>query len=151
MGAFLRRFGFGLILVMAVASARPGHAASLFDNFFMTGPGYTGNIPACDDGWALNLISSRFSTKESRFWNSRLQILGYEQVRQVGYRSWAENTVPRRFCTALAKVSDGRKHLVRYSIVEDGGILGMKWGVEWCVVGLDRNWAYNPACSMAGP
>jgi hypothetical protein len=27
----------------------------------------------------------------------------------------------------------------------------MTWGVEWCVVGLDRNWAYNPACKMARP
>jgi hypothetical protein len=27
----------------------------------------------------------------------------------------------------------------------------MFWGVEWCVVGLDRNWAYNPACKMAQP
>ena len=24
-------------------------------------------------------------------------------------------------------------------------MIGASWGVEWCVVGLDRNWAYNPA------
>ena len=30
-------------------------------------------------------------------------------------------------------------------------MIGMFWGVEWCVVGLDRNWAYNPACKMAQP
>jgi hypothetical protein len=23
--------------------------------------------------------------------------------------------------------------------------------VEWCVVGLDRNWAYNPSCKAARP
>jgi hypothetical protein len=27
----------------------------------------------------------------------------------------------------------------------------MTWGVEWCVVGLDRNMAYNPNCQMARP
>ncbi len=151
MGAFLRRLGFGFALAMTVASAGPSDAASPLDNFFLPGPGYTGNIPACDDGWALNLIASRFSTKESRFWNSNLKILGFEKIRQVAYRSWAENTVPRRFCAATVKVSDGRKHSLRYFIVEDGGGLGMTWGVEWCVVGLDRNWAYNPACSMASP
>jgi hypothetical protein len=48
-------------------------------------------------------------------------------------------------------VSDGRQHTVNYSIAEDAGIIGMSWGVEWCVVGLDRNWAYNPACKMARP
>jgi hypothetical protein len=30
-------------------------------------------------------------------------------------------------------------------------MIGASWGVEWCVVGLDRNWAYNPACRMARP
>jgi hypothetical protein len=30
-------------------------------------------------------------------------------------------------------------------------MVGATWGVEWCVVGLDRNWAYNPACQMARP
>jgi hypothetical protein len=30
-------------------------------------------------------------------------------------------------------------------------VLGAGQGVEWCVVGLDRNWAYNPKCKMALP
>ncbi len=28
-------------------------------------------------------------------------------------------------------------------------LAGFGFGVEWCVVGLDRNGAYNPACRMA--
>jgi len=39
---------------------------------------------------------------------------------------------------------------MHYSILETTGWLGIGWGIEWCVVGLDRNWAYNPACRM-GP
>ena len=42
-------------------------------------------------------------------------------------------------------VSDGKMRTVHYSIIEDGGFAGFGQGVEWCVVGLDRNWAYNPA------
>jgi hypothetical protein len=30
-------------------------------------------------------------------------------------------------------------------------MIGASWGVEWCVVGLDRDWAYNPRCKMARP
>jgi hypothetical protein len=30
-------------------------------------------------------------------------------------------------------------------------MIGATWGVEWCVAGLDRNWAYHPACKMAQP
>ena len=56
-----------------------------------------------------------------------------------------------RFCSAIVHVSDGSKHALAYAIGEDTGIIGATWGVEWCVVGLDRNWAYNPACKMALP
>ena len=72
-------------------------------------------------------------------------------MREIAFSPWAEGTIPRRFCSALALVSDGRKHAVYYSIGEDTGMIGSSWGVEWCVVGLDRNWAYNPRCKMARP
>ena len=58
---------------------------------------------------------------------------------------------------AVALVNDPRfpqayrKHRVRYSIGEDTGFASVDWGVEWCVTGYDWNWAYNPACNMAGP
>ena len=32
-----------------------------------------------------------------------------------------------------------------------GGFAGFGQGVEWCVTGLDRNWAYNPGCKAARP
>ena len=56
-----------------------------------------------------------------------------------------------RFCSALALVSDGYKHPVHYVIGETTGMIGARFGVEWCVVGLDRNMAYSPACKMARP
>ena len=48
-------------------------------------------------------------------------------------------------------VSDGKVRTVNYSIIEDGGFAGYGDGVEFCVVGLDRNWAFNPACHAAKP
>ena len=30
-------------------------------------------------------------------------------------------------------------------------MIGWGYGVEWCVVGLDRNLAYAPACSVLRP
>ena len=35
------------------------------------------------------------------------------------------------------------------SIGEDTGMIGMDFGVNFCVVGLDRNWSYGPACRAA--
>lgn len=146
----VRRWRFGLAVVLALAAATPASAANWLEmNVYLTGPRYDGVLPACNA--ALDTIASRFATKESRFWNSELQILGFERVRQIAFRPWAEGTIPRRFCTATALVSDGRKHQVSYSIAEDAGFAGATWGVEWCVTGLDRNWAYNPRCKMARP
>jgi hypothetical protein len=128
----------------------PASAAGLLEKgLYLTGPRYDGVLPPCEA--ALGTISSRFSEKEGRFWNSDLQIVGFDAVREIAFRPWASQTIPRRFCTAVAMVSDGRRHTVHYSIGEDTGIIGITWGVEWCVVGLDRNWAYNPACKMARP
>jgi hypothetical protein len=131
-------------------AALPAQAASWFEqHIYMIGPRYDAVVPACDYG--LGVIASRFATKEGRFWNSSLTIQGFENVRQVAFHPWANDTIPRRFCTATAIVSDGKKRRVNYLIGEDTGFVGATWGVEWCVVGLDRNWAYNPACKMARP
>lgn len=141
---------FLIALAGLVSAPRQASAANLFEKlFYMSGPRYDGVVPACEAG--LGTIASRFAQKESRYWNSNLEILDFERVREIAYRPWAAGTIPRRFCTAVALVSDGRKHAVNYWIGEDAGMLGASWGVEWCVVGLDRNWAYNPRCNMARP
>ena len=133
-----------------VGAVAPAHAASWLEkNFWLSGPNYDGVLPPCEA--ALNKIARRFAQKESRFWNSSLQIVGFEGVRETAFRPWANGTIPRRYCSATAYINDGRKHRVNYWIGEDTGMIGMTWGVEWCVVGLDRNWAYNPACKMAQP
>jgi len=137
--------GYGVLGPLA-----PSHAANWLEKtIYMSGPRYDAVLPACDAG--LGIIAARFSQKEGRFWNSDLQILGFERVREIAFQPWAAGTIPRRFCSAVALVSDGRKHAVNYAIGEDAGMIGMTWGVEWCVVGLDRNWAYNPRCKMARP
>ena len=146
-----RRAVWGLLLaaVMLLPSVPAAAANWLEMNFWLSGPRYDGVLPGCDA--ALDIIASRFATKEGRFWNSDLQIVGFEKVRQIAFRPWANDTIPRRFCAGTALVSDGHRHPVNFSIIEDGGAIGANWGVEWCVTGLDRNWAYNPACKMARP
>jgi hypothetical protein len=140
-----------LIGLGALALAQmPASAAGLLEkNFYLSGPNYDGQLPPCEAG--LDTITWQFAQKESRFWNSELQIVGFDRIHQIAFSPWAAGTIPRRFCGALATVSDGRKHAVYYSIGEDTGMIGASWGVEWCVVGLDRNWAYNPYCKMARP
>ena len=148
-----RTAGAALAAMLATAACSgPAAAANWFEkNFYLSGPRFDDQLPACDNSWALTTIQKRFAAKEGRFWNSDLQITNFEQIREVAHRPWADGTVPRRFCSGRVLTSDGHWRTVRYSIVEDGGMIGASWGVQWCVVGLDRNWAYNPACKAAGP
>ena len=137
-------------VLLAFCALSPAQAAGWLEKtVYMTGPRYDGALPPCEAG--LGKIAARFAEKEGRFWNSDLQILDFERVREVAPGSWARSMIPRRFCQATAHVSNGRKHAVYYSIGEDTGMIGANWGVEWCVAGLDRNWAYNPRCKMARP
>ena len=137
---------FGL-LMMLTAPARP--ASWLEKDVWMSGPRYDNIVPPCEAG--LGKIVSSFAQKETRFWNSHVRILGFDDVREIAFHPWAPNTIPRRYCRAIATVSDGHRHTVNYWIGEDTGMIGATWGVEWCVIGFDRNWAYNPACKMARP
>jgi hypothetical protein len=133
-----------------LACGGPAQAANLLEkNFWLSGPRYDGDLPPCES--ALGEISYRFAEKESKFWNSDLQITGYEKVRELAYRPWPSDSIPRRFCTAHALMNDGHVRQVHYSIIEDGGFAGYGSGVDFCVVGLDRDWAFNPACKAAKP
>ncbi|MCC6775528.1 MAG: hypothetical protein IT537_02665 [Hyphomicrobiales bacterium] len=145
-------FSAAALIGALVCAASSAQAASWLEmNFYLSGPRYDGVLPPCDYPHTLETIASRFNQKENAFWNTDLRILGFAKIRETAYRPWAADTIPRRFCTGMVEVSDGRKHAIHYLIGEDTGIIGSKWGVEWCIVGLDRNWAYNPACKMARP
>lgn len=145
-----------LVLVAAVAALAVGLVSTsaqaanpLEKNFWLEGPRYDSDVPPCEA--MLGKVASRFAQKESKYWNSDLQITGFAKVREIAFRPWVSGTIPRRFCTAQAAISDGKVRTVNFSIIEDGGLISVGPGVEFCVIGLDRNWAYNPACRMARP
>ena len=112
-------------------------------NFWLSGPRYDGRVAECEA--ALGTITTNSQEKESTFWNSSLQITGYGRIHETAFRPWQSDNIPRRYCSGEVMLSDGKMRTVHYSIIEDGGFAGFGQGVEWCVTGLDRNWAYNPA------
>jgi hypothetical protein len=140
----------GLVLsFVAISQAR---AANWWEKtFWMSGPRYERAMPACDYPAALDRIIAQFRTKEFGFWNSDLRIVGVEDIKETAELPWAAQSIPRRFCSGTAVINDGGRHPMYYSIAEDTGMIGMDWGVNFCVVGLDRDWAYNPKCRAARP
>jgi len=112
---------------------------------------YSASLPGCEDPSVLGQISSDFSTRESRFWASSLTIVGFERVAETAWRPWGLDYIPRRYCTGTVIVSDGYKRRINYSVREKLGFIGIGWSADWCVVGLDRNYAYAPLCKQAQP
>jgi hypothetical protein len=140
---------FGVLFGL-LAFGQPAEAAQPWElNFWLSGPRYDGRVKVCEK--VLGTITAQFQEKESRFWNSSLEIKAYGQIHETAFRPWQSDNIPRRFCSADVMLSDGQLHQVHYSILEDGGFAGFGQGVEWCVTGLDRNWAYNPGCKAARP
>ena len=121
------RFATLLGLMFGALSLGEARAANPLElNFWLNGPRYDGAVVDCER--ALPTIATQFWEKESSFWNSSLKIT-----------------------TPIEIAGDGKVRKVHFSIIEDGGFSGYGNGVEWCVVGLDRNWAYNPSCRAARP
>lgn len=143
-----------LIAVATVLGATSGARAAEFweKGFWLEGPRYDRDVPPCTA--FLDRITERFVEKEGKFWNSNLYITGITNVREIAFHPWAAGapqTIPRRYCTAQVAISDGKVRTMNYSIIEDGGFASIGADVEFCIVGLDRNWAFNPACKMARP
>jgi hypothetical protein len=136
---------FGLLAFGQAAEA----ANPLELNFWLSGPRYDGRVKPCEA--ALGSITAQFQDKESNYWNSGLRITAYGDVHETAFRPWESDNIPRRYCSADVMLNDGKQRTVNYSIIEDGGFAGFGQGVEWCVTGLDRNWAYNPGCKAARP
>jgi hypothetical protein len=152
-GDFVRRAVWSsIIAAMAGLWATAAWSANGFEmNFWMSGPRYDHEVPLCHEHGPLDHIIAHWGTKEYRFWNSNLELVGFEHIREVAWEPWPSGTIPRRFCSASVLVSDGKRRQIYYSIAEDAGMIGATYGVDFCVVGLDRDWTYNPQCQLARP
>ena len=147
------KHGMGVALGAALGLLALGQTAQAANplelNFWLSGPKYDGRVAPCQA--ALRTISSEFQERESTYWNSALVIAGFGNIRETAFRPWQSDNIPRRYCSSSAMFSDGKVRQVHYSIIVDGGVAGNDQGVEWCVTGLDRNWADNPRCRGAKP
>lgn len=108
--------------------------------------GYSANLAACDAPGVLSRIQSKFGSTERRFWNSNAEIVAIDKVRQAAFRPHGLDLIPRRYCQAVAVMSNNRRLALRYAIVEGAGITGWSDDVQFCLDGYDRNLTAMPGC-----
>lgn len=112
---------------------------------------FSADLPGCEDHDTVWWIKNRFDHTQSTFWNSSLEIVNIDRIREIGFRSNGESYIPRRYCMGRAELNDKKFHTVFYQIQERTGVAGYSDGFEWCVVGFDHDFAYAPACSVLRP
>lgn len=142
---------YGLAALLTPLSFGVAHAA---DMAYQPGPAVVvtappvvvqrDHLPACDNPNIYRRIASRFASRDGTYWHTGLRITGFTQPRELGYRPWGADFVPRRFCSALALTNEGATRPVYYSVSNEVG-------VTWCVAGTDWSYAYAPDCKMAQP
>ena len=152
----MKKAVFSLVLAGFVAAGAQGFAAGQAEARPLTpaekrySP-YDGVLPFCDDSGVLGKINDRFAGREREYWSSGLAIVGYDAIREIGYRSNGLDYIPRRYCKARVYMSDKKVREVSYWVGESLGPIGFGWGLEWCISGLDRNYAYGLDCKAARP
>lgn len=171
----MRKVLFGVMAGLAIVAAQAASARPLTpaEQRFAH---WQAVAPACDYPGVAEQISSRFSERESEYWSSRLTIAEFRDFHEIGFRSNGPDYIPRRYCSATAVTNDGKPRKLFYSIGEDLGFSGTdplgsvfqsvtlgllitqtyvstatNYGVDWCIVGLDRNGAYGKDCHAAKP
>jgi hypothetical protein len=112
---------------------------------------YVGDVYKCDEPAILDRIKSVWRTNEGAYWNNEMQITDFDRVRELSLRGSGLEYIPRRYCIARGHFSDDSVHTVIYDIEEGMGIIGFGDGVEYCIIGLDREFAFSPACSSLRP
>ena len=112
---------------------------------------YVGDPEPCDNSGAIARIEGQWRTTTNAYWHVDLQILSVDRIRELSLRGDGTEYIPKRYCIARAHMSDDSVHTLIYRTEESLGIIGFGDGIEYCLVGLDRNFAFSPACSSLRP
>jgi hypothetical protein len=131
----LASLALGLALAVFAAFAAPAREEIPAE---LRAGSYDGNLHACNSAHVLGAIQSRFARTESRYWGSTIEIVAIEKIRQASLRPHGLDLIPRRYCEAVAVLSNRSKRTLRYAIIEDYGFAGLWDGVHFCVAGYDR-------------
>ena len=109
---FSRTVCVALAATLSVFSTSHPRAASFLEkNFWLSGPRYDRVMPTCDYPPALDHVIANFHTKEARFWNSALQIVGFENVHESAVCRGPRNPFPAASAAALQSSTMARNTL----------------------------------------
>ena len=151
----LRSAAVAICAAVGIAAATLGAAPpAVADNFTFYSDAHRDgpwNGPACDEPKVLKRISAHFDQAEAAYWHTGIRMAQITQPRETAFRDWDPTIIARRYCTGTAYLTDGRKYGLVYWLRSEQGFAGVDWGVQFCLVGRDRDYSYAPHCKMLRP
>ncbi len=107
--------------------------------------------PACESPQVAGRIMAKFNQAEAKYWHTGVRLAHIAYPRETTTRQWDPPIIATRFCSATAYLSDGISHELVYWLRSEQGFAGVGWGVEFCLVGRDRDMSFAPHCRMLRP
>lgn len=130
------------------------HAGSLVEKILRTDPSLP--LPGCESTKVLKKITRDFNWAERNTWNRGFEIetLGHPQQKGIDARDDQFSDVPlvpTRYCEVTAHMTNGQRYSMHYLIEAKMGFVGVGWGAEFCVHGLDPWNTFDGYCRAAHP
>jgi hypothetical protein len=103
-------------------------------------------LPICDDGSVLSKVAEKQAYYDAHIIGRGIGIANFDAIREVKVDVDGPSLVPRRYCRAIAWLSDGRKSEVVYLIEFQAGFASIHWGVQSCLPSMDPYRVYGAWC-----
>lgn len=139
----LRPMIASVLAAMLVAAPVAPAQAGLLDPLFQKT-----SFPECDDASVLSKIVERFNWAEDATWQRGFYLENIELTRERLVQSTHVSPIPRRYCRAHARLTDGTHPTLLYLIEGGQGLAGNHYNVEFCLQGFDRWNEYDGSCRV---
>nr|WP_246476159.1 cytoplasmic protein [Roseibium litorale] len=114
------------------------------------GPAQSSRLPACEAASVQAAVGGSLA-REAHYSGTLHTVMGLENIRELANHTNGISPLERRYCTGLARLTDGSQHTVYYKLVEHAGFVGLSWNVEACFAPFDKWRVYGASCSTVRP
>jgi hypothetical protein len=112
---------------------------------------WRGKLPDCADPAVLAKIQKKLAYGSPRVLGYHLAIEQFDHIRQKAVKAHGKSFIDRRYCSAKAWLSNGKKSEVVYLIESNQGFASIGWNVESCLPAYDRWRVYDGWCRSIRP
>lgn len=129
-------------------------AATLAATFFVSSPTFAApepdRLPGCEAAAVQHAAMARIAAADQGY-RGGITISSIDHVSEAGYAMPLGSPLAQRYCTGKATLSNGSRQTVYFRVGEGRGLLGLTWGVQACLPGLDKWHVHDGWCHAIRP